>query len=166
RMLNLFRFPHHSVSLRRVTLCSSHPLTPEAEVSTTGRAQDLWRENEAFARTVVPAIVYLVVVMVAGAIGNSLVVYVYSVRFRMTTQHFLIVCLACSDLVICLLAMPTEIADLRFHFNFSSEHACRLLRFVTMFCAIASNFVLVVIAVDRYRRICHPLRRQMSLREA
>nr|KAG5701461.1 hypothetical protein BaRGS_000857 [Batillaria attramentaria] len=45
--------------------------------------------------------------------------------------------------------MPTEIADLRFHFNFSSEHACRLLRFVTMFCAIASNFVLVVIAVDR-----------------
>nr|KAG5693629.1 hypothetical protein BaRGS_014649 [Batillaria attramentaria] len=46
--------------------------------------------------------------------------------------------------------MPTEIADLRFHFNFSSEHACRLLRFVTMFCAIASNFVLVVIAVDRW----------------
>ena len=127
---------------------------------------DLWRENEAFARAVSPSMVYVAVLMAVGVPGNGLVVFVYGVQFRVATQNFLIVCLALFDLVIGLIAMPTEIADLRFHLTFSSEFACRLLRFLTLFCALTSNCILVVIAVDRYRRVCHPLRRQMTVRDA
>ena len=127
---------------------------------------DLWRENEAVARTVIPSMVYVAVLMAVGVPGNGLAIYVYGVKFRVATQHFLIVCLALCDLVIGLVAMPTEIADLRFHLTFSSKFACRLLRFLTLFCALTSNCILVVIAVDRYRRVCHPLRRQMTVRDA
>ncbi|KAK7088840.1 dopamine receptor 3-like [Littorina saxatilis] len=127
---------------------------------------DLWRENEEYARVVIPSMVYVAVLMTVGVPGNSLVMYVYGLKFRGACQHFLIVCLAVCDLIIGLIAMPTEIADLRFHLTFSSDFACRLLRFVTLFCALTSNCILIVIAVDRFRRVCHPLGRQMQKREA
>ncbi|KAL8572160.1 hypothetical protein ACOMHN_057835 [Nucella lapillus] len=127
---------------------------------------DLWKENEAFARTVVPSMLYVAMLMVIGVPGNSLVVYVHGLRFRTATQNFLIVCLAVCDLVTGVIAMPTEIADLRFHLTFSSDFACRLLRFVSLFCALTSNCILVVIAVDRYQRVCRPLHPQMTMRRA
>lgn len=129
-------------------------------------SEDLWRENEAFARAVIPSMLYVALLMVIGVPGNSLVVYIHGFRFRTATQNFLIVCLACCDLIIGVIAMPTEIADLRFHLTFSSDFACRLLRFVSLFCALTSNCILVVIAVDRYQRVCHPLRPQMTTRNA
>lgn len=127
---------------------------------------DLWAENEAIARKLVPAMVFVGALMVVGTVGNSLVVYVYAWRVKPTTQYFLILCLACSDLLICLIPMPTEIADMRYHLTFSSPEACRLLRFINLLSFVFSIFILLVIAVDRYRRVCRPIGRQMTLREA
>ncbi|XP_076437549.1 uncharacterized protein LOC143276786 [Babylonia areolata] len=127
---------------------------------------DLWEENEAFARAVIPSMLYVAVLMVLVVPGNSLVVYVYGFRFRSATHHFLIVSLAVCNLLIGLIAMPTEITDLRFHLTFSSDFACRLLRFLSLFCSLVANCILVVIAVDRFRRVCYPLHRQMTIREA
>ncbi|XP_025091550.1 oxytocin receptor-like [Pomacea canaliculata] len=127
---------------------------------------DLWAENEAIARKLVPAMVFVGALMLVGIVGNSLVVYVYAWRVKPTTQYFLILCLACSDLLICLIPMPTEIADMRYHLTFSSPEACRLLRFINLLSFVFSIFILLVIAVDRYRRVCRPIGRQMTLREA
>ncbi|KAK6167655.1 hypothetical protein SNE40_021631 [Patella caerulea] len=81
------------------------------------------------------------------------------------TQNIMIICLAASDLLVCFVGMPTEIADMRFDYNFESEFACKLLRFVNTICSLWSSFTLVVIAVDRYIKVCRPFGRQMTLRE-
>lgn len=121
--------------------------------------------NDAIATELIPAMIYVGILMVLGVIGNLLVCYIFSFRLRMGTQHFLIVCLAVFDLLSCFISMPTEIVDMRFFLMFNDEFACRLLRFVNSYCAFASILTLVVIAVDRFRKICRPLSRQMSLRD-
>ena len=127
---------------------------------------DLWEENDYFALLNIPAMVFIGILMVFGIVGNLLVVYVYGFKFKPSTQHFLIVCLACLDLLMACIAMPTDIADLRFHHTFSSLAACKLLRFITMFSSTSSSFTLVTIAWDRHKRVTRPLTRQMTLRDA
>ena len=129
-------------------------------------SSDLWEENDYFALLNIPAMVFIGVLMIFGIVGNTLVVYVYGFRFKPTTQHFLIVCLACLDLLMACIAMPTDIADLRFHHTFSSLAACKLLRFITMFSSTSSSFTLVTIAWDRHKRVTRPLTRQMTLKDA
>ncbi|XP_005103907.1 uncharacterized protein LOC101848449 [Aplysia californica] len=136
------------------------------EVTQEFSDSDLWAENEHFAETVIPAMVFVGLLMVIGILGNLLVVYVYGFRFKSATQHFLIVCLACFDLLMGALAMPTEIADMRYHHTFDSAFACKLLRFITMFSSISSSFTLVTIAVDRHKRVTRPLTKQMAMRKA
>ncbi|BFZ11056.1 hypothetical protein BsWGS_14095 [Bradybaena similaris] len=128
--------------------------------------EDLWDENDMFARTLIPAMIFVGILMVAGCVGNALVVYIFGFKFKSATQHSLIVCLACFDLLMSSIAMPSEIADMRYHHTFSSAFACKLLRFITMFSAVASSLILVVIAVDRHKRVTKPLTRQMTVRHA
>lgn len=128
--------------------------------------EDLWDENDKFARTLIPAMIFVGILMVAGCVGNALVVYIFGFKFKSATQHSLIVCLACFDLLSSSIAMPSEIADMRYHHTFSSAFACKLLRFITMFSAVGSSLILVVIAVDRHRRVTKPLTRQMTVRHA
>ena len=42
----------------------------------------------------------------------------------------------------------------------------QVLRTVSMFCTVASGVTLMVVAVERYKRICTPLRKQISPRGA
>ncbi|KAL8578438.1 hypothetical protein ACOMHN_014937 [Nucella lapillus] len=121
--------------------------------------------NDEIARDLIPAMVYLAVLMLLGIVGNILVCFVFFFRLRMTTQDFLIIALAVFDLLSCFIAMPTEIVDMRYFLMFDNEFACRLLRFIIHYCAFASILTLVVIALDRYMKVCHPLQRQMSLKK-
>ncbi len=121
--------------------------------------------NDAMTVTLLPAILYVAVMMLVGFLGNSLVVYVFVFRFRKGTQNFLITFLAIFDLISCLVAMPTEIVDIRYFYMFDSAFACKLLTFVTTFCAMCSVFTLLGIAVDRYVKICRPLSNQVELKQ-
>lgn len=91
---------------------------------------DLEAANDERARTLIPAMVVLGLLMVIGIVGNSLVCYVFCCRLKSGTQNFLIVGLAVLDLLSCLLAIPNEIADMRFYFVYQSAVACKIMRFV------------------------------------
>ncbi|ESO83225.1 hypothetical protein LOTGIDRAFT_169634 [Lottia gigantea] len=58
--------------------------------------------------------------------------------------------------------MPFEVFDLRFFFNFSSEIACKIMRSLVTFTTCASNQILLLIAIDRFRKVCCPLKMQMT----
>ena len=109
----------------------------------------LTERNDAVAFDLIPAMVYIGLLMIIGIVGNLVVCFIFYFRLRMNTQHFLIISLAVFDLLSCFIAMPTEIFDMRYFFMFDSEFACRLLRFVNYFCAFASILTLIVIAADR-----------------
>ncbi|CAG5121357.1 unnamed protein product [Candidula unifasciata] len=135
--------------------------------STTGQRNytraDLEAVNDERARTLIPAMTILAIMMLVGIVGNGLVCYVFCCRLKPGTQNFLIVCLAVLDLLSCIVGMPNEIADMRFYYIFESVGSCKIMRFINTFCAIGSIFTLVVIAVDRYRKICRPLHGQLQM---
>ena len=121
------------------------------------------RLNDQMADLMVPAVVYIVVLMVTGTVGNIMVCFYYGYRTKITTNSLFIVVLAVYDLIVCLICMPTEIADIEFYYTFKNGSACKVLRLLNYFAGIGSILTLVAIAVDRYRRIRHATRKQMSL---
>ncbi|XP_060555132.1 uncharacterized protein LOC132716012 [Ruditapes philippinarum] len=122
--------------------------------------------NDEKARTLIPAMVFCALLMAIGTLGNILVVFFYGFKSKTTSATCFILALAIFDLVACLFGIPIEITDMRLFYLFKSVTACRLLVFVNHFAVIASAFTLCFIAIDRYRRICKPFDKQMSVKRA
>lgn len=120
---------------------------------------EIYREklSDEMALTLLPAILILCFIVIIGLAGNCLVFYVYYYKFTSSSARTAILVLAFSDLITCTISIPGEIIDMRYSYNFTSEVLCRGIRLVATVVLIASGFVLVTVAVDRYQRICHPL---------
>ncbi|XP_071097376.1 bombesin receptor subtype-3-like [Haliotis cracherodii] len=115
-----------------------------------------------YALQALPAILFLAILMLVGFVGNSLVFYVYLVKFKQSSTRCFIVALTTFDLIMCMICIPTEIADIRYNYTFGLYKLCKILRFLGTFSAIASGFTLVAIAVDRFKKICRPFKKQMT----
>lgn len=135
-------------------------------ITATERDYLINRLNDEQLRLMIPAIVYIVILMVFGFIGNSMVLFYYRFKSRVTTYSIFISLLAVYDLLVCVLAMPMEITRLVVFYTFKSVIICKLLRFSNYFASIGSILALIVIASDRYRRICKWSAVQMSTRLA
>ncbi|GFO09677.1 cholecystokinin receptor [Plakobranchus ocellatus] len=124
----------------------------------------LTKFDESFAKTVFPAIFFLGVLMVVGIVGNIAVLYVYTFRMhgRGGTVTRFIQALAVFDLLSCCLAIPGEIMDMKNNYTFGRSPMCKLVRTMNLFCTLSSGITLIVVAIDRYKRICLPLKRQIS----
>ena len=122
----------------------------------------LSRENSYEAKLLIPVTVYLVFLMIIGVFGNILVLYVYKFRFRRSTSRVFILSLAAFDLITCLFGMPYHILDLTFPYTFVWSEVCKTLSFALTFTILGSIFVLDLIAIDRYRKICTPFEKQLS----
>jgi len=110
--------------------------------------------NDEMATLMVPATVFISLLMVLGFVGNLFVCYYYTFQSKRSTNSFFIVILAVYDLIVCSISMPTEIADIELFYTFENNVACQILRFVNYFAGIASILTLVAIATDRFKRIC------------
>ncbi|XP_055896121.1 prostaglandin E2 receptor EP4 subtype-like isoform X1 [Biomphalaria glabrata] len=122
--------------------------------------------NLTFTALILPAIIVLAVFMVIGIIGNGLVLYVYCRRMKTGTITRYIQGLAIFDLLSCSLAIPGEIIDMTNNYTFGSNPLCQIVRTVNLFCTMVSGSILIVVAIDRYKRICYPLGKQISPKSA
>ncbi|XP_067667438.1 orexin receptor type 2-like [Haliotis asinina] len=109
-----------------------------------------------------PVILFLSILMLAGFAGNSLVCYVYLSKFKQSALRCYILALATFDLVICVICIPTEIADVRYNYTFGLSKLCMILRFLETCSAFASSTILLAVAVDRNRKICHLFHKQTT----
>ncbi|XP_005110709.1 muscarinic acetylcholine receptor M5 [Aplysia californica] len=121
--------------------------------------------NDVKARLYLPVTVFIAILVVIGAIGNTTVCLVYWKRTSRASSHYFILSLAVLDLVTCVVGMPTEIADLVLPYTFQSPLACKILRFTHSTTIIASSTILIQVAFDRYYRICQ-LGRQFTANKA
>jgi hypothetical protein len=112
--------------------------------------------NDNMATTLLPVFVYAVLLMVLGAVGNSIVCYVYYYKWKATTAKCFIVCLAMLDLTTCVVCIPMELAMLRQPYLLDSTVVCKLERFARSTTIVAAGFTLTAIAIDRYMKICRP----------
>ena len=122
--------------------------------------------NNKKALLMTPVMVYLGILMITGMIGNAMVCFFYSCKSRQSSNTVFIVAVAVYDLILCVLSIPIEIVDLRFFYLFTNSGACSFMRFVNYFGGIGSVYMLLVIAGDRYRKICRPFKKQLNLKEA
>ncbi|XP_046548865.1 orexin receptor type 2-like [Haliotis rubra] len=114
----------------------------------------------------IPAVVYLAILMFLGIFGNILVLIVYLKKFKPSPTRVFVVCLAVFDLMTCIISLPGEILDMRYTHTFNYPHLCRILRFNNTFSVVSSGFTLIAVAIDRYRKICRPLNKQITIRVA
>lgn len=116
----------------------------------------LFLHHEILMQSLTPALVYMVVLFVLGVPGNASVLYIYFFKCRESPTRVFIMSLALLDIIHCVLIMPSEIALLDNFDNFDFPILCKITRFVSSFINNSSAFILIAIAIDRYKRICRP----------
>ncbi|XP_069101338.1 growth hormone secretagogue receptor type 1-like [Argopecten irradians] len=114
--------------------------------------------NDEKALLYLPVIIFVGFLMIVGIIGNMLVIYVYSFKYKSRSSNHFIVSMASFDLLSSLICMPIDIYDVRFHYTFYSVVACKLFRYSQNVTTFGSVIILIEIAFDRYVKICRPLR--------
>ncbi|EDV26210.1 uncharacterized protein TRIADDRAFT_15472, partial [Trichoplax adhaerens] len=108
------------------------------------------------------------IIFIMSAVGNSLVVvcYILDKRRRMRIpMNILIVNLAICDLCVTLITMPVN-----FSRNITKRNwvfgriACHIFHGLPNAFVAASGFTAMIIAIERYRYICHPHKRKITAR--
>ncbi|XP_005097992.1 muscarinic acetylcholine receptor M2 isoform X2 [Aplysia californica] len=135
-------------------------------VTDTERMAYLAELQEYTTRIMLPTIVLLVCFAVVGFFGNILVLIVYYRKVRGKSALVFIMAIAGFDLFTNMTAIPAEIYAM-FHFwHFDAAHLCRARYFSTSVTIVSSACLLLVFSVDRYRKICRPFGRQLTVRQA
>ena len=109
-------------------------------------------------KMLIPSFILVVVTMIIGIGGNTITLLVYFKKMRRTASRIFIIALALCDLINCILTMPVEIAIICSFWTFDHPVICSTGRTVTYILNGASALLLVGIAVDRFRKICRPLK--------
>ncbi|XP_033727454.1 D(2) dopamine receptor-like [Pecten maximus] len=118
--------------------------------------------NEAEAFRQFPLSVYLSILSLVGLIGNSIVLYIYTKVYKNSNSRCFIRFLSTVDLMTCTVAVPVEILTVLNQYEFDNTTACGISRFVNSAGTVAASTILILIAFDRYRKICRPLKWQIS----
>ncbi|KAK3578916.1 hypothetical protein CHS0354_035539 [Potamilus streckersoni] len=118
--------------------------------------------NDAEVIVLLPVIVFYVIIMVSGIIGNIFVLIIYTYRFKRMSAKFYILSLAILDLIVCCIGIPYHLLDVLHPYTYFFSNACKALTFLITFFTFGSIYVLLVVGVDRFLKICRPLKKQVS----
>ncbi|KAH9492013.1 hypothetical protein Btru_029656 [Bulinus truncatus] len=114
----------------------------------------------------VPSMAYLATLCVIGLIGNSLVLFIYTRKFKKTPTRTFILAIAGLDLIINVVVIPAELYNMLHHWNMRSDLFCKTFMYVSAFTFIVSAMTLVAVAVARYTESFKPNKKQLTLRDA
>ncbi|KAK3578936.1 hypothetical protein CHS0354_035568 [Potamilus streckersoni] len=109
-----------------------------------------------------PVIVFYIIIMAIGIVGNIFVLIIYTYRFKRISARFYILSLAVLDLCVCCIGIPYHLLDLLHPYTYFYSDACKALTFLITFFTYGSIYVLLVVGVDRFLKICRPLKKQVS----
>ncbi|OWF42059.1 G-protein coupled receptor 84 [Mizuhopecten yessoensis] len=123
---------------------------------------DLFELNKHEAIRRLPVVLFIAVLALAGIIGNLHVLYVYTTCFKPSTYRVFVLLLSIIDMLCCCVSMPFEMVDEIFPFAYTEIISCKIFKCINTAVAVASAITLVLIASERYRRICRPHKTQMS----
>ncbi|KAL3887972.1 hypothetical protein ACJMK2_000357 [Sinanodonta woodiana] len=126
----------------------------------------LQKLNDEKAVLLIPSMIFVGVLMCTGFFGNIVVCYFYGFKTKTTTTSCFIFGLAIFDLLSCTISMPIEIVDMRFFYMFPNITVCKVLTATNFVFTISSGLILIAIATERYRRICLPFRKQITIVQA
>ncbi|KAK3103828.1 hypothetical protein FSP39_022219 [Pinctada imbricata] len=113
-----------------------------------------------------PSLIYMAVLIVVGVPGNLSVLVIFYRYYKETTYRTFVLALASVDLVACTVCMPFEVIETRYQYTFYAVTICKLFRTNNIVISVSSIFILICLSADRYRHVCNPLKRQMTVKTA
>ena len=119
--------------------------------------------NNRYAKAFIPFVVVLAVLSFVGILGNILVllVFCFSQQYKYTNFKIFVICLALLDLLSCITIMPAEMAKSQHYFSFPDAMPCKVKCFFNVFFNTAAAMALLTICIDRFRKVCQPLKKQI-----
>ena len=114
----------------------------------------------------IPMFIYLLLISVIGIPGNGLVCYIYKTKYRMSGSRWFVFFLALTDIVLCVINIPLEFAISLYQYNFTNDVLCKTYMFLNTWSMQTLGFTFLIISLDRYRKVCQPLRWQINLKKA
>lgn len=123
-------------------------------------------------RELADSVLYMTVIVAAigitGFIGNICVLIVYSYNYPKCNFKYFVITLAIIDITSCLTTVPGEIFTHRNWYNYPDNAIwfCKMKTYFNGFTVFLLAFVLLLIATDRYRKACQPLKWQIRPRLA
>lgn len=106
---------------------------------------------------IITIVAYSILFVVAASGNLTVFITLFRNRGAKARVNLYIMHLATADLIVTFMMMPLEIV---WHITVdwrAGDAVCRILMFFRVFGLYLSSFVLVVISLDRYFAICHPL---------
>ena len=144
--------------------------TDNTTITTTGNASTITTDEEErllgainFRETIkhAPVLAFYIFIMIVGLIGNAFVLYIYKIKFKRSSARTYILCLALLDFLVCCVGLPYHALDLTYILTYHHTEVCQALSYLSGAVNLGSVFVLMVVAVDRYLKVCRPLKKQV-----
>lgn len=122
--------------------------------------------SKVFAESVFPVTIFYGALAFLGILGNVSVLYVYKRKYSYGNFKILVMCLAVTDVVSCLFVFPCEIVGHRVWFSYPKSAAwfCKMKTAIGGISVLTSSSVLLLISVDRFRKVCRPFGWQIKPR--
>lgn len=118
--------------------------------------------NSNMTMTVLPVTIFISVEMIVGLFGNVLILLVYFRRYEKSNFRIFVLNMALVDLTSCLTTLPGEVFTQLNWYKNTYGWICKVKSYFNIFTAWASASVLMLLAVDRNRKVCRPLKRQIQ----
>ncbi|XP_060599042.1 D(1) dopamine receptor-like [Ruditapes philippinarum] len=112
--------------------------------------------NDDFREAVLPVTVFVGIEVVVGFFGNLLVIYVFLFRYHVCNFRYFVLCMAVVDFTSTLTTMPGEMVTQMYWYIYPYRLICKIKSFFNMFTVAAETLCLLIIAIDRYRKVCSP----------
>ncbi|CAC5397806.1 CCKAR [Mytilus coruscus] len=120
--------------------------------------------NDEITTSLIPNIIVLSVYLVLGICGNFIVLLVYAFQIkRPSDERYFIPVLAAFDMIATLYLTVNYIFQCLNQVTFSNDFVCKILAFCTGLTTFNPISILVIIAVQRYMKICFPFKQSMSI---
>ncbi|XP_029991516.1 arginine vasopressin receptor 1Aa [Sphaeramia orbicularis] len=147
-----------SAGNQSVDFSPTHDLRMETSENTTAHpnGSDPYARNEEVAKI---EIMVLSITFVVAVMGNiSVLLAMYNTKKKMSRMHLFIKHLSLADLVVAFFqVLPQLCWEITYRF-YGPDFLCRIVKHLQVMGMFASTYMMVMMTVDRYIAICHPLK--------
>ena len=121
--------------------------------------------NNSIVIKLIPNSIILMIYLVIGAVGNSVVIYVHIWRMNGNIDdRYFVPALGIVDLIACVINTCISLYANLHPVTYTNDFACKTMWFLAFNSTSASSLMLFVIAVQRYLKVCKPFGQQMTIR--
>lgn len=107
----------------------------------------------------IPTAIVYGLTLIAGLIGNGLIVYtVIHFRRMRTLSNVFLASLASADLLLIIVCVPVKFAQLFSYTWELGEFGCKFVHYMQNVSSICSVFTLTIMSIERYYAIIHPVK--------